>query len=300
MYNTPVNPFFSWRSQLTHFFRSKSVLSILVIINVAVWFVLALTNLVVYIGTLLFKSGFELKPFFVHYLGYPADYWSALIHPWSIVTSLFLHEGFWSLLCNIILLLFAGHIYRQYKSGKSLLFTYILGGVCGNLLFQSAYHIVPALMDGASDAFIIGSTSAVLALLTAVAFFRPNHPIRLLLFGQLRLKWVALILIVLIVLAPIDGDFKNIGSFFAHLGGIMYGAGVALWSLYGQKLKSPKPKKKKHKFYTSYQAGTPEPAQQQDDEDERRLETILDKIAQNGYEGLSKEEKDFFYNYRKN
>jgi membrane associated rhomboid family serine protease len=199
----------------------------------------------------------------------------------------------------MLLLVIAGHIYLKYKSGKSLLATYLIGGICGNLLFQLLYNISPVLRVVAPSVYIVGSSGAVLAILIAITLCQPNYPINLLFFGQIRLKWVTLILIGFLLIPLVNCDFRNIGGHFAHLGGALYGASVALWSHWGQKIFTRHHQKKKKKFYTSYQAGTPYTTPSQDD-NEKRVEEILDKISKDGYSALSKEEKDFLFHYKKN
>lgn len=298
MYNVPQSPFSYWRYNLRQFIRSRSSLSILIIITVGVWLTLAVTNLTVYLTSLLFNNGIRLEPFFREYLGFSASYKTALCRPWTLVTSLFVHHSFWQLLFNMLVLGMAGRIFLQYKSGKSLLVHYLVGGVCGNLMFQAAYHLFPALQHLSSTAYCLGSSAAVFAILMAVTFHHPNHPIRLMLFGQIRLKWVALIFIALMLIPLIDSDSKRLGELFSLLGGILYGIIVGLCFLKGWRMPKPKSKKEKN-YYTAYQEIKPEAAPQQTD-DEKRIEEILAKISKDGYGALTKEEKDFLYRYRKN
>ena len=307
MYNVPEGAFPNWRQSFRQFFRSRSALSILILLNVGVWITLTVTDLAVFLSTLLFNGGLRLKPLFYEYLGYPANFRTTLIHPWSVVTSLFLHHNFWQLLFNVLVLWLAGSIYSQYKSGKSLLVHYLVGGVCGNLVFQLAYNIFPAFHHISTHAYCFSSSAAVLAVLLAVTLYQPNHPVRMLFFKTIRLKWVALILIGLMVIPSLDSDLKHVGEYFCYMGGAMYGAAVGVCLSKGKKWFAPKAKQKKQKYYTSYQAAAD--AQQsapstpstsaQDNNDEKRVEEILAKIAKDGYGALTKEEKDFLYHYKK-
>ena len=43
--------------------------------------------------------------------------------------------------------------------------------------------------------FMLGASASVLAIVAATAYREPNYPIRLLLFGTIRLKYLALIVI---------------------------------------------------------------------------------------------------------
>ena len=282
------------------FIRSRSLLSILILINVGVWITLAITDTTVYLSTIFFNDGIRLKPFFHYYLGYHADYTHSLFHPWTLLTSLFVHDSFWHLLFNMLVLGIAGRIYRQYMSEKSLLIHYIAGGVCGNLMFQAAYNLFPALRSVSAFSYIFGASAAVLAILVAITIYRPNHPVGMMLFGQIRLKWLTLILIGFMLIPNMDSEFKNLGGQFAHLGGALYGAAVALWLLKVRGAPTRHSHKNEEEYYTPYETITPEPAApSSDSNDEKKVEEILAKISKNGYGALTTEEKDFLYHYKK-
>ncbi|MBQ4355462.1 MAG: rhomboid family intramembrane serine protease [Bacteroidales bacterium] len=302
-----ANPFQSIRGQIhfwwldvKRFFRSRSVLSNLIIINVAVWLLMLIAHLIVLVPTYLLGHPISLNAIFSDYLAFHTDLHLVLTRPWTIVTSLFVHAGFGHLFFNMLVLYIVGRYFLQYKNDKHLLATYLIGGVCGNLVYLAAYHVFPVFEPMISDSSCIGASGAVMAVMFAVTVYRPNHPINLLIFGQLKLKWLALTFILLDLIGLV-GD--NAGGHFSHLGGALYGSLAALWFLYANKLNFKKIRKKK-KYYSSREAGaartmTDEDYNAQKRRDEKRIDEILDKISKDGYGALSAEEKDFLYHYRR-
>ena len=300
------NPFFPRRNmmggiwqRIKDFFGSWSVLSTLMLINIAVYLLqmaVFLTLRVTYVlnGNLIDFNGWILKT-----LACPADFGALLQHPWTLVTSLFLHSGFWHLFFNMFMLYVVGKLFRQFLTARQLLFTYLAGGLVGNMVYMLAYQLFPRLSVLVPWATCMGASGAVMAVMFAVTLYRPNHPIQLFLFGQTTMKWIAVVFIVIDLFGMAGGS--NVGGHFAHLGGAAFGALMALVFRFPMDAHFRKPKKKKAKFYTSPQ-GRPlsdEEFNAKKHQDEQKVDVILDKISKNGYDALNKEEKDFLYFYKR-
>ncbi len=67
---------------------------------------------------------------------------------------------------------------------------------------------------------VIGSSGAVMAIVVATATLMPNYSIRLLFFGDVKLKYLALAYVVLDIIGVAS---VNAGGSFAHLGGALLG-----------------------------------------------------------------------------
>lgn len=101
---------------------------------------------------------------------------------------------------------------------------YILGGICGGSLYMAAYNIFPYFRPMTDYSFMLGASASVLAIVAATAYREPNYPIRLLLFGTIRLKYLALIVIGTDLLFITS---SNAGGHIAHLGGALAGVWFA-------------------------------------------------------------------------
>ena len=277
-------------------FKQNPVLKWLLLVNVGIWIMVAFANLFLW----LYKS--DSSNLLVTWLSVPAD-WSILIRkPWTVVTYMFLHERFWHLFFNVWMLWFGGMIFTRFLSQKQLALTYVLGGIVGALFFVLAYNLFPAFEETKHTAIAMGASASVLAILVAAATCKPDYGLNLLLFGQLKFKWLAIAFVVIDVLC-ISGE--NPGGHIAHLGGALFGFvyGFILRKSLGQPAE-PKRKKRKPKMeYTPYEEIHEEPQAPRSDEEynrqkaekERDVDAILDKIAKNGYGSLTAEEKEFLF-----
>lgn len=228
--------------------------------------------------------------------------------PWSIVTYMFMHGGVFHLLFNMLWLYWFGKLFLNYFSSKHLRGLYILGGLCGGLLYIISYNIFPYFELARIQAAMVGASASVLAIVVATAVRQPEMPVQFLFIGSVRLKYVALFMIV-IDLMLMTSD--NAGGHIAHLGGAISGywfaAGLAkghdatkyinnvidfIDKLFSGRLnlfsrKQQKPKMKVH--YGERQQQYDYNARKKANEDE--INQILEKLRKSGYSSLSEEEK---------
>ena len=131
-----------------------------------------------------------------------------LQHPWTIITSMFVHAGLGHIITNMITLFFFGNFLNRLIGDGKFLIIYFGGGLLGNVLFILLSHPF-ALVIGASGAvFALGGALTVMMPKLRVFIFPIPAPIPL---------WIAVI-----------GGFLIL-SFFpgiawqAHLGGVVFG-----------------------------------------------------------------------------
>ena len=278
------------------FFMQKTILSRLMQINIVIW----LICLFVSVFTWLFNISdisFVTKLFAV-----PSDISALAEKPWTVFTYMFLQEAFWHLFFNMLMLYYGGKIFLQYFSQKQLLLTYIFGGLVGALFFILAFNAFPVFENMKGQAVALGSSASVLSILIAAATYRPDYTLNLFLLGQVKMKWVAIVFVVIDFLSISKG---NSGGHIAHLGGALWGF------LYAYMLKNDfdiyKIFKKKAKIRIKTVNSDNYHARPKTDEQynaERAMEQeetdrILEKIAKNGYSSLSDKEKEFLFRQSK-
>ena len=277
-------------------FKQNPVLKWLLLINVGLWIMVAFSNLFLW----LYKSpGNNLL---VTWLSVPADGTELIRKPWTVVTYMFLHERFWHLFFNVWMLWFGGMIFTRFLSQKQLALTYGLGGLVGALFFILAYNLFPVFETEKYTAVAMGASASVLAILVAAAAYKPDYGLNLMLFGQLKFKWLAIAFVVIDLLSI---SAENPGGHIAHLGGAAFGFvyGFILRKNLGQPIKSKQKKRKPKMEYTPYEEIHDEPQVPRSDEEynyqkaerERDVDAILDKIAKDGYASLTAEEKEFLF-----
>lgn len=278
------------------FFNEKSMLSKLILINIAVWLLCLITG----IFTWLFNVN-DIS-FFSQWFAVPANLSKLLVKPWTLFTYMFLQEGFWHLFFNMMMLYFGGKLFLQLFSEKQLLLTYIVGGIVGALVFILAYNVFPVFESSRYSAIALGSSASVLSILIAAATYRPEYKINLFLFGEVKMKWIAIIFVLIDVLSIPKG---NAGGHFSHLGGALWGFLYVYFlknnkDLYDIFKDRKKIKVKSRNFNTNSQR--PKTDEQYNAEraaDQEETDRILEKIAKKGYSSLSDKEKEYLFRQSK-
>ena len=281
---------------LKSFFLQKTALSRLMQINIVIW----LICLFISVFTWLFNVSdisFVTKLFAV-----PSDISLLAEKPWTVFTYMFLQEAFWHLFFNMLMLYYGGKIFLQYFSQKQLLLTYIFGGLVGALFFILAFNAFPVFENMKGQAVALGSSASVLSILIAAATYRPDYTLNLFLLGQVKMKWVAIIFVVVDFLSISKG---NSGGHIAHLGGALWGFLYAFmlkndFDIYKIFKKKAKIRIKTVNSENYHQR--PKTDEQYNVEramEQEEIDRILEKIAKNGYSSLNDREKEFLFRQSK-
>jgi membrane associated rhomboid family serine protease len=279
-------------------FRMASTLQRLLFINIGIFLFIRIAHGVSSLFLVPVLDFYDVT----HALAIPANVSNLLLKPWTILTYMFLHWDVMHILFNMLWLYWMGKIFQEYLGSKKLLNTYLAGGFTGAVFFIAAYNIFPLFSSSVPSAFALGASASVLAITIATATLLPDYPIQLILFGTVRLKWIALITIFL-DLINISGN--NAGGHIAHLGGAFYGF------MYVRSLRRGKdPTAWMTKFFdrlTSKSKMKVAHRQKKKDEDynitkkarQEKMDEILDKISKSGYGSLTQAEKDFLFTMSK-
>jgi membrane associated rhomboid family serine protease len=287
---------------LKYAYNTGNIVTRFIFVNVAVFVALTLVR----IFGFFYKSNF--LGAVIPWIAGSSDPETMLFRPWTIITYMFVHEGFMHILFNMILLYFAGRLFADLLNEKRFIAVYFLGGIAGFLFYFAAYNIFPVFEGGKS--LIYGASASVIAILVAIATYTPNMMLRLVLIGNVKLMYVAIFFVALDVLL-LDGG--NTGGRLAHLGGATFGYLYSTslkrgndWSKYFfavtgffRDLVKPKPKMKVASRNTGYRSAAGPQTTKKDKAHEAKIDAILDKISRSGYESLSKEEKEYLFNASK-
>lgn len=284
-------------------FRRGSIYIQLIYINVAVFVLTTLAEVLFRLFNRSLAGVFE-------WLELPASLSRFILQPWSLLTYMFMHAGLTHILFNMLWLYWFGALFLQFFSAKHLRGIYVLGGICGGLLYMLAYNVFPYFRPVTDYSFMLGASASVLAVVAATAYREPDEPIRLLLLGTIRLKYLALIVIGTDLLFVTS---ENAGGHIAHLGGALAGLWFASALSRGtdivrwingaldavSSLFSPRPRKPKMKvrYGTGRQQDYDYNARKKARTDE--IDRILDKLRKSGYDSLSTEEKKSLFDASK-
>lgn len=293
-------------------FQKGNIITRLIFANVAVFLFLNLTILILKI----FVGHPEWAAMVTKQFMLPADLGKFITRPWTLLTHMFAHIGLFHILFNMLWLYWLGRILSEYLGQRKILPLYILGALAGGLFYMLLFNVLPYFQQSVSTAEALGASAGVMAIVVATATLLPDYRIHLIFLGAVKLKWIALVAVVLDILGMGGG---NAGGSIAHLGGAGFGylfikqlqsgqdwskgVNAVIDTVIGwfvrpkgprvhytntEKVKSRKQRRSRH-------------SQQQTDnaDKQKRLDEILDKISRSGYDGLTKEEKDFLFHFSK-
>ncbi len=283
-------------------FRRGDIVTQLIYINAGIFLVVALVNLFL----VLFKMD---SGHWMNYLMFPASFMQFITQPWTLITYMFMHAGILHILFNMLWLYWFGRLFLNFFSAKHLRGLYLLGGIAGAALYMVAYNLFPYFEDAVYSSYLLGASASVLAIVVATAVREPNYPVQFMFIGTVRLKYVALFMVVLDLLF-ITAD--NAGGHLAHLGGALAGWWFASGLVKGHDLTkwinvaldfcsgrwkpaSKKPKMKVH--YGDKQKDYEFNARKKERSDE--IDRILDKLRKSGYGSLTEEEKKSLFDASK-
>ena len=286
-----------------------------VMVNVAVFVIVRVVALVCLLFAVDAMPAIEL-------LEMPSNPVKFLHQPWSVISYMFLHYDVMHILFNMLWLYWFGAMFHQIFGTRRFVGLYFLGGIGGALLYMLAYNVLP--LFSSTEGLLLGASASVLAIVAATAVRQPDYKVGLLFFGQISLKWIA---IVTIFIDVISIGSSNAGGHIAHLGGALTGAAFALADRRGTditawfnraidrlvNLTRRRPRVKVGNFHNSPFTRTkqqprddnrrqPRDDKQQDERDngrrhtmtpaeEAEMDEILKKIKLSGYSSLTAEEK---------
>ena len=222
-----------------------------------------------------------------------------IIRPWTIITYSFVHNGFFHLFWNMILLYYISRMILNLFSPSTFINVYFLGVIVGGILFLFSYSFFPVFKGDISS--MGGSSAGVMAAIIFMCTYSPDNEIRLFFFN-LKLKYIGILFFVFDI---IQIPYGNSGGHIAHVGGAILGFFYARNLINGRDIGSSFEyfwkfffRKRKNKEGKAFFQDNPKIYKKPDkSEKQKRVDAILDKISKSGYESLSDKEKNFLSRY---
>ncbi|HTN68523.1 MAG TPA: rhomboid family intramembrane serine protease, partial [Dysgonamonadaceae bacterium] len=169
------------------------------------------------------------------------------------------------------------------------------------LLYIVAFNTIPYYLD-LGHGIMIGASASVMAVVMAAAFYRTDVTLNLFLFGRVKIIYIALIVFVIDFFSLGSGD--NPGGHVAHIGGAIAGYLFATQYKKGKDFTLPisrlldrivnlfKKRRGKGVHKVVYKrAENDYEYNYRKAKESRKIDAILDKLKQSGYDSLTSEEK---------
>jgi len=281
-------------------FNMGNMLTRLIIINIAVFVFVRLA--IAFTGHMNPGIAMDAHPL-VSYLAVPSDFSLLIKKPWTIFTHMFLHVGTMHILWNMLLLYWFGRIVGDFIGDRRIIPIYLMAGLVGMIFYMIADNFLPVGSGG--NAVAMGASAAVMGFLFTATYLSPDYEMRLLLIGNVKLKYIAA---VLLFFDLVGTSASNSGGAFAHLGGVVFGilyvmnlrSGSDITEplqniFHGKKQTSINPKKKKSPLKLVYHKEKEQttPVTPPEETSQNKIDLILEKIHKEGIENLTDDEREF-------
>ena len=278
-------------------FSKGSSLNRLIYLNTAVFL---LVTIVAVIGFLLNDP--EISEKTLHFLSVPSSLAILILRPWTLITYMFVHKDIWHILFNMLWLYWFGRIFLEYLDQRKLVAVYLMGGISGAIVYILSFNIFPAFSGVVGESVAIGASASVMAIVIAIAAYVPDYTVQLILFGRIKIKYLAL---AIFVFTSIMDFSENSGGKLAHIGGAFLGYFYTINLRQGRDMGKGingiidylatlfKPRRKlkvtHKKVATEYEYNKIKA------EHQAQVNKILDKISKGGYDSLTKDEKETLF-----
>lgn len=279
----------------------NNALVALVTINI-VFYILLLVIEAIYANVQGSKTAYaaEVLPWFE----FPASFSLLASRPWTLLTYMFTHVGFWSMLGNMLWLWTFGYILQQLSGNKRLIPVYIYGGLAGAVVFILSANLLPASKTYLSSFGLYGANAANMALAAAATMLAPDYRFFRNIGNGIPL-WVLTLVFMLVnfsgvatVGAPYSlSQLAGAGAGFIFVYLVRKGHDGSIWMnnfyywcgrIFNPAQKKPARAIKEKVFYNT---GDRKPYKKTSNVTQQRVDEILDKINQKGYHFLTDEEK---------
>jgi membrane associated rhomboid family serine protease len=235
----------------------------------------------------------------------PANLSTFITRPWTIVTHMISHFDVWGMIGNMIFLWSFGYLLQDLTGNKHIVPLFVYGCLAGALLFMISANVLPKFAAQINSFQYTGASAGILAIAIAATVTAPDYRLFPMINGGIPLWVLTLIFVVIDLTGHANKGFPEM---LAHVGGgltgflyvkqMQKGNNPGSWMhrfyfwfvhLFDPKQKPEKPSLKQEVFYNTKgkQPFTKSPSITQ-----QRVDAILDKINQKGYNSLTQEEKD--------
>lgn len=285
--------------------QDGNALTMLIAINLIVFVMLAFIKVVYFFssgdeGAILFEKNI------FDWVTLPASVHVFFTRPWTLITHMFVHDttSVWHILGNLLWLWAFGYILQDLTGNRKIIPIFFYGAVAGAVAYMLAYNIIPPLKEHLSYARAFGASAGIMAIAIATTTLAPGYRIFTMLNGGIPI-WVITVLYLIIDLATIPQS--NPGGHIAHIAGgamgfvfmsmLRRGRDWGLWmnNFYDwvNNLFNPdKPKKGKVVKSQLFYKSKVQPFKKTPLITQQKIDEILDKINQRGYQSLSEDERE--------
>jgi len=206
-----------------------------------------------------------------------------IVRPWTLITYMFLHAGFFHILFNMLALFFFGPRLELHIGERQFLWLYFLSGIMGAIL---SIFFTP-------HTAIVGASGAIFGVMLGFAFYWPTEPIYIYGILPISARWLVVIMTALSLFGGFGG-MSDGTAHFAHLGGFLGGYLYLKW------MSATSRAARFQRQFEKPQAGSSDVERWKNISRERlhpvnreELDRLVNKINTTGVQSLTPLERDF-------
>jgi membrane associated rhomboid family serine protease len=286
----------------TSIWADNNALMMLIIINVMVFILLHFLRSVYGLSGLsqdLFMK--NTYPWFT----LPADLSSLAQRPWTLVSAMFTQMNTWLLLSSLFWLWTFGYILQDLTGNRKIIPLYLYGGFAAVVVFLLSFNLIPQLKGIRDTSVMLGAAPSVMAIAVAATTVSPNYRIFPMIGGGIPLWAITAAFVILdfAAIGRVNGMFLPhiasalVGFFYARalLNGNDWGAWMnnlydRVTNLFNPERKKPRRNPVRQEVF--YNTRGKQPFKKTTHITQQKVDEILDKISQRGYDRLTDEEKE--------
>ena len=270
------------KNKINHYISGLNILEKIIFLNIAIFLAPFLINTILFL--------FNIKNIdLINWFTIDADFGKLIFKPWSIITYGFLHGSFSHIFWNMVILYYFGKILNNLFGDQLLKKLYLSGIAVGGLTYVISYNIFPVFSG--VESVMIGASAGVMSVLFYLASYSPQMSIRIFFF-DIKIIYIALFLFFYdIIQIPLN----NSGGHIAHIGGAIWGYYYCTSNNKGEDFTQSI----FNIFKTTKKKNT-KASQNNNNFDQKKIDSILDKISDSGYDSLTKKEKEYLFKVGKN
>ena len=270
------------KNRINLYISGLNILEKIIFLNIAIYLAPFLINTILFL--------FNIKNIdLIKWFTIDADFGQLIFKPWSIITYGFLHGSFSHIFWNMVILYYFGKILNNLFEDKLLKKLYLSGIAVGGLTYVISYNIFPVFSG--VESVMIGASAGVMSVLFYLASYSPQMGIRIFFF-DIKIIYIALFLFFYdIIQIPLN----NSGGHIAHIGGAIWGYYYCISNNKGVDFTQSI-----FNIFKTTKKINSKVRQSNNNFDQKKIDSILDKISDSGYDSLTKKEKEYLFKVGKN
>ena len=156
--------------------QSSNALTMLIIVNLVVFIILAFIKVIFHFlhtgdGVAIALYNEKILKWFI----LPADFGDLAARPWTIITHMFVHDGVFHILGNMLWLWMFGYIMQDLTGNRKIFPIFLYGGFVGALSFIMAYNFLPGLQAQSPSVVALGASAGIMAVAVATTMVAPGY-----------------------------------------------------------------------------------------------------------------------------